>query len=64
MRKGAAKLRCPVAFHCGYYRRRHVVVNFFFRIKRYQRLSIQYEKHAITFLAFVQLAAVVDWLIH
>jgi len=56
--------RWPVAFHRGYYRRRHKVENFFCRIKRYRRLSTRYEKLAITFLAFVQLAAVVDWLIH
>ena len=54
----------PVAFHRGYYRRRHEVENFFCRIKRYRRLSTRYEKLAITFLAFVQLAAVVDWLVH
>ena len=54
----------PVAFHRGYYRRRHVVENFFCRIKRNRRLSTRYEKLAITFLAFVQLAAVVDWLVH
>lgn len=54
----------PVSFHLGYYRRRHGVENFFFRIKRYRRLSTRYEKLAITFLAFVQLAAVVDWLLH
>jgi transposase len=56
--------RWPVAFHRGYYRRRHEVENFFCRIKRYRRLSTRYEKLAITILAFVQLAAVVDWLIH
>lgn len=55
--------RWPVAFHRGYYRRRHKVENFFCRLKRYRRLSTRYEKLAITFLAFVQLAAVVDWLI-
>jgi transposase len=53
-----------VAFHRGYYRRRHVVEKFFCRIKRNRRLSTRYEKLAITFLAFVQLAAVVDGLVH
>jgi len=53
-----------VAFHRGYNRRRHKVENFFCRLKRYRRLSTRYEKLAITFLAFVQLAAVLDWLIH
>ena len=61
---GDSSRRWPVAFHRGYYRRRHKVENFFCRLKRYRRLSSRYEKLALTFLAFVQLAAVVDWLIH
>jgi transposase len=56
--------RWAVAFHRGYYRRRHRVENFFCRIKRYRRISTRYEKLAATFLAFVQLAAVLDWFIH
>lgn len=56
--------RRPVAFHRGYYWRRHKVGNFFCRLKRYRRPSTRYERLAITFLAFVQLAAVVDWLVH
>jgi putative transposase len=56
--------RWPLAFHRGYYRRRHRVENFFCRLKRYRRLSTRYDKLAFTFLAFVQLGAVVDWLIH
>lgn len=56
--------RRPVAFHRGYYRRRHRVENFFCRIKRHRRISTRYDKLAATFLAFVQLAAVLDWLTH
>ena len=52
----------PVAFHRGYYRRRHRVENFFCRIKRYRRISTRYEKLAATFLGFIQFAAVLDWL--
>jgi len=54
--------RTLVAFHRGYYRRRHRVENFFCRIKRHRRISTRYEKLAATFLAFVQIAAVLDWL--
>lgn len=54
----------PAAFHRGYYRRRHRVENFFCRIKRHRRISTRYEKLAATFLGFVQLAAVRDWLTH
>ena len=56
--------RWPVAFHRGYYRCRHHVENFFCRIKRYRRISTRYEKLATTFLGFVQLAAIFDWLTH
>lgn len=54
--------RTLVAFHRGYYRRRHLVENFFCRIKRHRRISTRYDKLASTFLALVQLAAVLDWL--
>jgi transposase len=56
--------RHPVTFHRGYYRHRHNVENFFCRLKRHRRISTRYEKLAATFLAFVQLATVFDWLIH
>ena len=56
--------RHPARFHRGYYRSRHHVENFFQRIKTLRRISTRYEKLATTFLAFVQLAAVLDWLVH
>lgn len=56
--------RCPAAFHRGHYRWRHKIENFFCRIKRYRRISTRFEKLAVTFLAFVQLAALLDWLTH
>lgn len=56
--------RHPARFHRGYYRHRHQVENFFGRIKALRRISTRYEKLAATFLALVQLAAVLDWLSH
>jgi transposase len=56
--------RQPPPFHSGYYRRRHRVENFLCRIKRFRRVSTRYDKLASTFLGFVQLAAVLDWLTH
>lgn len=56
--------RWPVAVHRGYYRCRHQVENFFCRIKPHRRLSTRDEKLATTFPAFVQFAAVLDWLTH
>jgi transposase len=54
--------RNPIRFHHGYYRRRHRVENFFCRIKAYRRIATRYDKLAITFLGFIQLATVLDWL--
>jgi transposase len=44
------------------YAKRHVVENFFARIKRLRRVATRYEKLSETFLGFVTLAAVLDWL--
>lgn len=44
------------------YSHRHVVENFFARIKRYRRVGTRYEKLRETFLGFVMLAAILDWL--
>ncbi|MCF7760907.1 MAG: IS5/IS1182 family transposase, partial [Cephaloticoccus sp.] len=38
--------------------------NFFGRIKAQRRISTRYDKLAHTFLGFVQLAAIIDWLFH
>jgi transposase len=56
--------RRPAPFHRGYYRRRHRVENFFGRIKKNRRIATRYDKLATTFLAFVQFAAILDWLTH
>lgn len=56
--------RRAVSFHRGYYRYRHHVENFFGRIKRFRRISTRYDKLACTFFAFVQFAAIFDWLTH
>jgi transposase len=42
-------------------RDRHLVENFFGRIKRHRRVSTRYDKLPETFLAFVSLAALADW---
>ncbi len=46
----------------GLYRQRHRIENFFQRIKIYKRVSTRYEKLALTFLNFILVAAVFDWL--
>jgi transposase len=50
------------SWHCGYYRRRHQVENFFQRAKRYRRIGTRYEKRDLYLLSFVQLIAILDWL--
>lgn len=52
----------PQAHHSGYYRKRHRVENFFQRAKRFRRIGTRYEKLDETFLAFLHVAAVLDWL--
>ena len=56
--------RTPIYFSRQLYRRRHVVENFFSRIKRHRRIATRYEKLAVTFHGFVCFAAVLDWLNH
>lgn len=45
------------------YRDRALVENFFQRIKRFRRVATRFDKLARNFLAFVQLAAVLVWLL-
>ncbi len=52
----------PACHHREFSHQRHKVENFFQRIKIYKRVSIRYEKLALTFLNFALVAAVFDWL--
>jgi len=56
--------RQPATWHRGHYRKRHKIENLFQRLKRYRRVGTRYEKSDLYFLAFVQLAAILDWLKH
>lgn len=44
------------------YKERHLVENFFQRIKRLRRIAMRFEKLARNFLAFLHLAATLVWL--
>lgn len=57
-----SKNKEPVAFHKGYYRKRHHVENFFQRIKRCRRVSTRYDKRSDVFFNFILLAASLDWI--
>lgn len=43
-------------------RNRRVVENFFSRIKRHRRINTRYDRLPETFMAFVSLAALADWI--
>ena len=44
------------------YKERHVVENFFLRLKNFRRIATRYDKMAATFAGFVCLASIVIWL--
>jgi transposase len=56
--------RQPARFHRGYYRHRRQIENFCCRIKACRRIATRHGKLAVTFLGFIQLAAILDWLSH
>lgn len=43
-------------------KQRRKVENFFCRIKSYRRVSTRYDKLAVTYMGFVTLSSIVDWL--
>ncbi len=48
-------------YSATFYAHRHVIENFFSRIKRKRRVGTRYEKLSETFLGFVTFAAIIDW---
>ena len=44
------------------YKHRHVVENFFCRIKKYRRIATPYDKLASSFINFVTFASIIDWI--
>jgi len=45
------------------YKDRHLMENFFQKIKRFRRIAMRFEKLARNFLSFIFLASVLVWLI-
>lgn len=58
-KKGATD---PLPYHAELGKLRHVVENFFCRIKRSRRVATRYDRLTCTYLAFVILSAVDDWI--
>lgn len=44
------------------YKARHLIENFFARLKQYRSIATRYDKTAVIFLGAIHLAAAVDWL--
>jgi transposase len=44
------------------YQARHLIENFFAKLKQHRAIATRYDKRAVTFLAAIHLAAAVIWL--
>jgi transposase len=54
--------RTPRLVDWGLYRERNVVERLVGKLKEYRRIATRYDKVAASYLAFVQLAAIRNWL--
>ncbi|KXV77058.1 transposase [Acetobacter cerevisiae] len=52
----------PVAYPKWVYRCRHLVENFWARLKEWRAVATRYEKTATSFLAVIHIAAAVNWI--
>ncbi len=57
-----ANRRSPRPFDRERYKARHLIENFFARLKQFRAIATRYDKTARNFLAAVHLAAIVVWL--
>jgi transposase len=57
-----AHRKTPREFDRHVYKERHLIENFFVRLKQYRAIATRYDKTARNFLAAVYLAASVIWL--
>jgi transposase len=54
--------RIQYYYHKELYKHRHVVENFFCRIKIFRRVATRYDKLAETYFGFVTIASILDWM--
>ena len=54
--------KTPRAFDTDLYKARHLIENFFAKLKQFRAIATRYDMRAIHFLAAIHLAAVVIWL--
>lgn len=54
--------KTPRPFDKDIYKARHLIENFYCRLKQFRAIATRYDKTARNFLAAIHLAAAVDWL--
>lgn len=52
----------PRAYDKDLYKARHLIENFFAKLKQYRAIATRYDKRALNFLGAIYLAAIVIWL--
>lgn len=52
----------PIEYDAQFGKNRHRVENFFARMKRFRRISTRYDKLPETYMGFVSIAAITDWI--
>jgi transposase len=57
-----ANRRTPRSYDKGLYKARHLIENFFAKLKQYRAIATRYDKRAVHFLAAIHLAAAIIWL--
>ena len=54
--------KVPRPYDADLYKARHLIENFFAKLKQFRAIATRYDKRARNFLAAIHLAAVVIWL--
>jgi transposase len=57
-----ANRKDPRPYDRDLYKARHLIENFFCKLKQYRAIATRYDKRAVHFLAAIHLAAAVIWL--
>jgi len=57
-----ANRKQPRSYDAELYKARHLIENFFARLKQFRAIATRYDKRAINFLAGVYLASTIIWL--
>jgi transposase len=57
-----ANRKTPRAYDRELYKARHLIENFFAKLKQYRAIATRYDKRAVHFLGAIHLAAAIIWL--